>query len=251
MLGIRDVEVTTIVEVRLIKVERVAKDTEEVDDQAIDNNNQVWYMDSGSGSHMTANLEVFISFDRSAKTRIKMPDGMIRNTKGKGVIKLNSREGSCIKDVFYVPNLDSNLLSVGKFLGEAQNRSKLDENSVKCIFVGYSLETKGYRFHNPEINKLVISRNVVFDEKSTWKWNEMQINEAIIQEDDEFTNQQTMEGNGIEDGENSYPSTHDSIPNLLSSASASSSSSGTPPRKWRSLTEIYEQTERCQLVQIA
>ncbi|KAL0345415.1 UNVERIFIED_CONTAM: hypothetical protein Sradi_4372800 [Sesamum radiatum] len=79
---------------------------------------EVWYMDSGSSSHMTANSEVFISLDRSAKTRIKMADGTIRNTEGKGVIKLNSGEGSCIKDVLYVPDLDSNLLSVGQFLRE-------------------------------------------------------------------------------------------------------------------------------------
>ncbi|KAL0438667.1 UNVERIFIED_CONTAM: Retrovirus-related Pol polyprotein from transposon TNT 1-94 [Sesamum latifolium] len=79
---------------------------------------EVWYMDSGSSSHMTANSEVFISLDRSAKTRIKMADGTIRNTEGKGVIKLNSGEGSCIKDVLYVPELDSNLLSVGQFLRE-------------------------------------------------------------------------------------------------------------------------------------
>ncbi|KAL0448186.1 UNVERIFIED_CONTAM: hypothetical protein Slati_1946500 [Sesamum latifolium] len=79
---------------------------------------EVWYMDSGSSSHMTANSEVFISLDRSAKTRIKMADGTIHNTEGKGMIMLNSGEGSCIKDVLYVLDLDSNLLSVGQFLRE-------------------------------------------------------------------------------------------------------------------------------------
>ncbi|KAK4403537.1 hypothetical protein Sango_0722300 [Sesamum angolense] len=91
----------------------------------------------------------------------------------------------------------------------------------------------------------------MFDEKSTWKGNELQTNEAIIQEDDELMNQQTTGGNETKDDGNLYPCTPDSSPNSLSSQSAISSSSSTPPRKWRSLTEIYEQTEICQLVQIA
>ena len=31
----------------------------------------------------------------------------------------------------------------------SQKREKLDNNSVKCIFVGYSVETKGYWFYDP------------------------------------------------------------------------------------------------------
>ena len=47
----------------------------------------------------------------------------------------------------------------------SQKREKLDDNSVKCIFVGYSAETKGYRFYDPTSKKLLISRDVAFDEK--------------------------------------------------------------------------------------
>ncbi|KAL0345416.1 UNVERIFIED_CONTAM: Retrovirus-related Pol polyprotein from transposon TNT 1-94 [Sesamum radiatum] len=75
---------------------------------------------------------------------------------------------------------------VAHVLIPSQKRSKLDENSVKCIFVGYSLETKGYRFYNPKAKKLLISRDVVFDEKSTWNGSELQINEATIQDDNEL-----------------------------------------------------------------
>lgn len=55
-----------------------------------------------------------------------------------------------------------------------QQRHKLDENSVKCIFVGNSDETKGYRFYEPITKKLIVSRDVVFDEKSKWNWDETQ-----------------------------------------------------------------------------
>ncbi|KAL4312227.1 hypothetical protein GQ457_01G011000 [Hibiscus cannabinus] len=140
---------------------------------------------------------------------------------------------------------------VAHVLVPSQKMSKLDDNSVKCIFVGYSLETKGYRFYNPENKKLIISRDVVFDEKSAWKWNEMQKYEATFQGDNEFVDQQATEGNENDDEGNFSPPTHDSIYGSSSSASPSSSSSSTSPRKWRSLTEIYEQTDRCQFVQVA
>ena len=66
----------------------------------------------------------------------------------------------------------------------SQKRGKLDDNSVKCIFVGYSVETKGYRLYNPLTKKLIISRDVVFDEKSAWNWSDMQRSTGFIQEDE-------------------------------------------------------------------
>ena len=76
-------------------------------------NSDVWYMDSGCSNHMTAKLKAFISLDRSTTIKVKMGDGPVRHTQGKRVVKLNSCETSCIKDVLYVLDLDSNLLSVG------------------------------------------------------------------------------------------------------------------------------------------
>ncbi|KAL8110815.1 hypothetical protein AgCh_026522 [Apium graveolens] len=49
------------------------------------------------------------------------------------------------------------------------NRSKLDEKSEKYIFIGYC--SKAYRLYNPVSGKVIISRNVVFDEEAHFKWN--------------------------------------------------------------------------------
>ena len=47
--------------------------------------------------------------------------------------------------------------------------SKLDPRSKKCIFVGYDDVTKGYRLWDPTARKIVISRDVIFDESSLIK----------------------------------------------------------------------------------
>ncbi|XP_057529719.1 probable WRKY transcription factor 47 [Amaranthus tricolor] len=39
-----------------------------------------------------------------------------------------------------------------------ENRKKLDKKGEKCIFIGYSHETKGYRLYKPESKQLIISR---------------------------------------------------------------------------------------------
>lgn len=46
-----------------------------------------------------------------------------------------------------------------------EKRSKLDERSSKCIMVGYA-STRAYRLWNTETNKLIIGRNVVFNENA-------------------------------------------------------------------------------------
>ncbi|MCO5600233.1 hypothetical protein L7F22_054343 [Adiantum nelumboides] len=47
-------------------------------------------------------------------------------------------------------------------------RTKLDPKAKKCVFIGYSLEQKGYKCYNPSTHQVRVSRNVVFDEMATW-----------------------------------------------------------------------------------
>ena len=53
-------------------------------------------------------------------------------------------------------------------LVDAHKHCKLDEKSVKCIFVGYSTNSKAYRLYDPINCKVIISRNVIFNEEASW-----------------------------------------------------------------------------------
>ena len=68
----------------------------------------------------------------------------------------------------------------------SQKRWKLDDNSIKYIFFGYSIDMKGCRLYDPIIKKLLISRDVVFDENSAWNWESLQSGQIL--EDGEFLN---------------------------------------------------------------
>ena len=47
-------------------------------------------------------------------------------------------------------------------------RKKLDNKVQKCIFVGYSKDTKSYHLYDPITRKLIISRYVHFVENESW-----------------------------------------------------------------------------------
>ena len=53
-----------------------------------------------------------------------------------------------------------------------EKKGKLDDKSKKCILVGYSENSKAYRLCNPISKKIIISRDVHFNEEESWKWND-------------------------------------------------------------------------------
>lgn len=51
-----------------------------------------------------------------------------------------------------------------------KDRRKLDDKSLKCVFLGLSQESKAYRMYDPVSKKVVVSRDVVFEEDKKWDW---------------------------------------------------------------------------------
>lgn len=51
-----------------------------------------------------------------------------------------------------------------------QVRTKLDDKSKRIIFVGCKQKSKGYKVYNPNKKKIMINRDVEFNEKRAWYW---------------------------------------------------------------------------------
>ena len=52
----------------------------------------------------------------------------------------------------------------------AIKRDKLDKRAIAGIFLGYGTSVKGYKVFDATSNKIIISRDVKFDEDATWDW---------------------------------------------------------------------------------
>ena len=49
-----------------------------------------------------------------------------------------------------------------------KKRKRLDDKGMKCVLLGVSEESKAYRLYNPISHKIIINRDVIFDEASSW-----------------------------------------------------------------------------------
>ncbi|KAK4258396.1 hypothetical protein QN277_007851 [Acacia crassicarpa] len=126
-----------------------------------------------------------------------------------------------------------------------QKRKKLDDKGEKCIFIGYEQRSKAYRLYNPLTKKVVISRDVEFDEANYWKWSDEERRvEGLFFKDDVDSKDQTVEA---DNDETPPPSPNPTTPAPTSSTTSSSSSNlGGVPAKMRSLSDIYDATDPVQ-----
>ncbi|KAL0323926.1 UNVERIFIED_CONTAM: Retrovirus-related Pol polyprotein from transposon TNT 1-94 [Sesamum calycinum] len=74
-----------------------------------------------------------------------------------------------------------------------EKRHKLEEKTEKGIFLGYSTQSKGYRIYNLKTKKLIISRDVEFDEDAMWNWDEEKVERQSVMIPKETPPQQQQE----------------------------------------------------------
>ncbi|KAL8127021.1 hypothetical protein AgCh_014082 [Apium graveolens] len=51
-----------------------------------------------------------------------------------------------------------------------QKRIKLDDKSIKCMLLGINKESKAYQLYDPVDKRIVVSRDVVFEEDKGCNW---------------------------------------------------------------------------------
>ncbi|GJS11891.1 retrovirus-related pol polyprotein from transposon TNT 1-94 [Tanacetum coccineum] len=79
-----------------------------------------------------------------------------------------------------------------------EKKFKLDDISLRCVLFRVSEESKAYRLYDPVNNKIVMSKDAIFEEEALWNWaQESAINPADL----EWEDKDEQENNG--DGSNS------------------------------------------------
>jgi hypothetical protein len=102
-------------------------------DVAQENASNIWFLDSGCSNHMTGNKGLFEDLDTSVKAQIKFGNDNIVEVMGKGAINVITNSGNkTIPDVYFVPGLKHNLISVGQLTQKGYRVSF--ENNVCTIF---------------------------------------------------------------------------------------------------------------------
>lgn len=81
-----------------------------------------------------------------------------------------------------------------------QRRSKLDDKSRKCVFLGVSDESNAWRLYDPVSKKILISKDVVFEEEEEWDWGRTE--EEIKQDTLEWEDKDESDGDGDDDQNN-------------------------------------------------
>ena len=119
--------------------------------------------------------------------------------------------------------------------------TKLDDKSIKCVFIGYATQSKAYRLYNPLTGKIIVSTNVVFDEDAGWVWEECEISQSVQQKSVNFDGLEEVSNVPQNDHTPSPPSMPSSQGSLTPSSQVSSSSSSDfAPRRYKSLADLYE-----------
>nr|XP_017191173.2 uncharacterized protein LOC108174575 [Malus domestica] len=77
---------------------------------------ETWHMDTSCSNHMSGYKPSFVNLDESFHTTVSSGDKSTVNVMGKGEIQIKTRNDfiETISNVFFIPNLKTNLLSAGQ-----------------------------------------------------------------------------------------------------------------------------------------
>jgi hypothetical protein len=75
---------------------------------------QQWYLDSDTSNHMTGTKEAFFELDGDVTGTVKFSDGSRVEIRGRGTIIFRCQNGEhhALMDVYYIPQLCSNIIII-------------------------------------------------------------------------------------------------------------------------------------------
>jgi hypothetical protein len=119
-----------------------------VDSAPLNERESRWIVDSGASNHMSHRKEWFTNFEETGDIPIWVANNQIVHAKGKGAITVRNKTEKGIIDmkfegVLYVPELYTNLLSVGKI---AKRGAKVEFSKEICKITKHKEELATAKF---------------------------------------------------------------------------------------------------------
>ncbi|CAL2235241.1 unnamed protein product [Prunus armeniaca] len=123
---------------------------------------------------------IILNMVRSMKTKSFIPKSFWPEAVNRSIHILNKSPTFVVRDLTPEEAWSSRKPAVGYFkvfgcIAYAripdEKMNKLDDKCERCVFLGISEVSKAYKLFNPVSKKIIISRDVVFDEEKTWNWN--------------------------------------------------------------------------------
>lgn len=104
----------------------------------------VWLINGGCTSHMAKNEATFHTLNKSIKIKVKLENGEIVQSEDKWSISFNTKVGiKYINDIFLVPYLHPNFLSVTQMLSSAYS---LYFEEIIVIFMPHDVKLQGSKW---------------------------------------------------------------------------------------------------------
>ncbi|KAK9074991.1 hypothetical protein SSX86_003310 [Deinandra increscens subsp. villosa] len=85
-------------------------------EERVDASRDMWYLDNGASNHMTGRKDAFVELNQSVTGYVRFGDGSRVSIEGKGTLLFIGKTGDqlMIENVYYIPALTSNILSLGQ-----------------------------------------------------------------------------------------------------------------------------------------